>query len=405
MIEAEHFVEAARTRGFAWYAGVPCSFLTPFINYVIDDPSLTYVSAANEGDAVAAAAGAYIGGQYSVAMMQNSGLGNAVSPLTSLTYVFRIPLLIICTHRGAPGVQDEPQHELMGQITERLFDTMQIPWEVFPKTRDQIAPALARAVTHFERESRPYALIMQKGTVAPHVLRNRGLPSSNTGVDIGADMGAADLRANICRAARAREIVGTPINRAPPRISRAAALAQIIAVTPVRDTVLIASTGFTGRELYALSDRPNQLYMVGSMGCAPSLGLGLAMRRPDLRVFIIDGDGAALMRMGNMATIGTYGPPNLYHLLLDNEAHDSTGAQATVSGNMDFAAVAQACGYGYVMRAESADAIADLVRSEASGPRFLHLRIKTGTIENLPRPTVTPLAVLQRLRRHCAMPA
>ncbi len=380
MIEAEQFIEAARARGFAWYAGVPCSFLTPFINYVIDDPDLTYVSAANEGDAVAAAAGAYIGGQYGVAMMQNSGLGNAVSPLTSLTHIFRIPLLIICTHRGAPGVHDEPQHELMGQITERLFDTLQIPWEVFPQTRDEIAPALVRAITHFERESRPYALIMRKGTVAPHQLQARALPSTP----------------------RAAAIIGAAFNRATlPRVSRAQALARIIEVTPARDTVLIASTGFTGRELYALSDRPNQLYMVGSMGCASSLGLGLAMLRPDLRVFVIDGDGAALMRMGNMATIGTYGPSNLYHLLLDNEAHDSTGAQATVSGNVDFAAVALACGYGHVMRAESVDAIADLVATTAHGPHFLHLRIKTGTLENLPRPTITPSAVLQRLRQHC----
>ena len=380
MIEAEQFIEAARVRGFAWYAGVPCSFLTPFINYVIDDPDLTYVSAANEGDAVAAAAGAYIGGQYGVAMMQNSGLGNAVSPLTSLTHIFRIPLLIICTHRGAPGVHDEPQHELMGQITERLFDTLQIPWEVFPQTRDEIVPALVRAMTHFERESRPYALIMQKGTVAPHQLQARALPSTP----------------------RAAAIIGTAFDRATPvRVTRAQALARIIEATPARDTVLIASTGFTGRELYALSDRPNQLYMVGSMGCASSLGLGLAMRRPDLRVFVIDGDGAALMRMGNMATIGTYGPSNFYHLLLDNEAHDSTGAQATVSGNVDFAAVALACGYGHVMRAESVEAIADLVATTAHGPHFLHLRIKTGTLENLPRPTVTPSAILKRLRRHC----
>ncbi len=380
MIQAGQFVEAARTHGFAWYAGVPCSFLTPFINYVIADPGLTYVSAANEGDAVAAAAGAFIGGQYSVAMMQNSGLGNAVSPLTSLTHIFRIPVLIICTHRGAPGVHDEPQHELMGEVTERLFATMQIPWEVFPQTAAEIAPALARAVAHFQRESRPYALIMQKGTVAPHQLQNRGLPC----------------------AARAHEIEGAAFNRAlPPQLTRAAVLARIIEMTPPKDTVLIASTGFTGRELYALSDRPNQLYMVGSMGCASSLALGLAMNRPDLRVIVIDGDGAALMRMGNLATIGTYGQANLFHLLLDNEAHDSTGAQATVAGNVDFAAIAQACGYGLVRRGDSIAALTDFMTAATSGPRFLHLRIATGTIDNLPRPTITPPEVLQRLLQHC----
>ena len=117
MIEAGTFIEAARTRGFRRYVGVPCSFLTPFINYVINDETLAYLSAANEGDAVAIGAGAALGGQPAVVLMQNSGLGNAVSPLTSLTWVFRIPVLLIITHRGAPGLSDEPQHELMGSIT------------------------------------------------------------------------------------------------------------------------------------------------------------------------------------------------------------------------------------------------------------------------------------------------
>ena len=109
MIQAEDFVELARSFGLTRYTGVPCSYLTPLINYVINDGSLSYISSANEGDAVATAAGASIGGEGAIVMMQNSGLGNAVSPLTSLTYIFRIPVLIIASHRGAPGLQDEPQ--------------------------------------------------------------------------------------------------------------------------------------------------------------------------------------------------------------------------------------------------------------------------------------------------------
>ncbi|HEY9725058.1 MAG TPA: thiamine pyrophosphate-binding protein, partial [Chroococcales cyanobacterium] len=124
MIQAEEFVEAARHLGFGWYAGVPCSFITPFINYVINDTQLTYISSANEGDALATAAGAAIGGKRAVVMMQNSGLGNAVNPLTSLAYIFRIPLLLICTLRGDPQIEDEPQHQLMGQITGQLLETM-----------------------------------------------------------------------------------------------------------------------------------------------------------------------------------------------------------------------------------------------------------------------------------------
>src|ERR1700733_15067464 len=172
MIEARQVVEAARERGFRWYAGVPCSFLTPFINFVLQDPSLEYLSMTNEGDAVAFIAGIALGGDArlphgrGITMMQNSGLGNAVSPLTSLTWTFRLPQLLIVTWRGQPGTADEPQHALMGPITPQLLELMQIPWELFPAERSAIAPALERAVRHMEQSGRPYALVMPKGTVA-----------------------------------------------------------------------------------------------------------------------------------------------------------------------------------------------------------------------------------------------
>ena len=144
MIEAAQFVEAARERGFDWYAGVPCSYLTPFINYVLQDPTLHYVSAANEGDAVAFIAGVTLGaqnGRRGVTMMQNSGLGNAVSPLTSLTWTFKLPQLLIVTWRGQPGVSDEPQHQLMGPITPAMLDA------VFTRAQACSAPETDRPVT------------------------------------------------------------------------------------------------------------------------------------------------------------------------------------------------------------------------------------------------------------------
>src|SRR5438445_8131049 len=173
MIEARDFVAAARERGFEWYAGVPCSYLTPFINYVLQDPSLQYVSMANEGDAVALIAGVALAGGHrrGVAMMQNSGLGNAVSPLTSLTWTFRLPQLLIVTWRAQPGVPDEPQHALMGPITPTMLDTMEIPWETFPTDPAEVGPALDRAVAHMDATGRPYALVMQKGSVATYPLR------------------------------------------------------------------------------------------------------------------------------------------------------------------------------------------------------------------------------------------
>ena len=378
MIQAEDFVESARKLGFKHYTGVPCSFLTPFINYVINDPNLNYVSSANEGDALAAAAGAAIGGERSIVMMQNSGLGNAVSPITSLTWVFRIPMIIITTHRGAPGVKDEPQHELMGQITEDLFDTMQIPWKTFPTEKVEIAPALQRAVDYMQQHHRPYGFIMQKGTVSPHELKQKSI------VDI------SDRQTQRKQFESTKEIE-----------NRGKVLKHIIKLTPENESIVIATTGFTGRELFATEDRVNQLYMVGSMGCASSLGLGLALARPDLHVVIIDGDGAALMRMGNFATIGSYAGSNLTHLVLDNEAHDSTGAQATVSANVKFADIAQACGYSVSYEGNDLNLLDELFAlRNTDGPKFGHLKIKTGTMENLPRPDITPSKVLLRLMQH-----
>ena len=376
MIEASQFVGAAKRLGFDFWAGVPCSFLTPFINYTIGDTDLTYISAANEGDAVAASTGAALGGHRSVAMMQNSGLGNAVSPLTSLNQVFRVPLLLIITLRGEPGKPDEPQHELMGQITTELLETMRIPWDWFPDQDDLVENALQQAVEHMDTTGRPYALIMKKGMVEPYPLGQvQGFEKAS----------AQPMSADI------------PEGADFP--SRHEVLDSLVAAGNVQDTVLIASTGFSGRELYAIDDRPNQLYMVGSMGCASSLGLGLSLVRPDKKIIVIDGDGAALMRMGNMATIGAYGGANYYHILLDNRVHESTGGQMTVSSGVDFPAVAAACGYREVHRAGTdLRCVGEFLQAKA--PAFMCVNTRKGVPEGLPRPSVKPAEVARRLMNH-----
>jgi phosphonopyruvate decarboxylase len=165
--------------------------------------------------------------------------------------------------------------------------------------------------------------------------------------------------------------------------------------------VVLASTGFCGRELFALQDRPSHFYMVGSMGCVSAIALGLALSRPDLRVVALDGDGAALMRMGTFATIGAYAPPNLWHLLLDNAAHDSTGGQATVSRHISFAGIAAACGYASSLQTSELGKIAAwLDAAPLAGPRFACLLTRPGSPAALPRPTLGPVAVKERLRRH-----
>jgi phosphonopyruvate decarboxylase len=381
MIPAKAFVETAKMAGFSLYTGVPCSYVKPFINYVIDAPDLSYIGATNEGDAVAIATGAELGGKRAIAMMQNSGLGNAVSPLTSLNAIFRIPTLLIITLRGEPGgPKDEPQHELMGTITTKMLETMNVGWEYFPTEEKDVGSALEKAVSHMSKTSLPFAFVMKKDSVAPHKLTSK--PT-------------------------AREIVATfaspvsfPANVAD-RPSRTEALRAVQRALGPED-VVVATTGFTGRELYAGGDRPNQLYMVGSMGCASSFGLGLAWARPDRRVIVLDGDGALLMRMGALATLGYERPANLVHVLLDNEAHDSTGTQSTVTHSVDLGGAAIACGYPTVKRVTQANELEGAISDRSQGLRFLHLKTKPGAPDDLPRPKITPREVAERLRAHLA---
>ena len=184
MISAEAFLQSFRDAGFDFFTGVPCSFLTPVINRMISSTDYLYVAAASEGEAVAIAAGAWLAGKRTVFMCQNSGLGNAVNPLTSLNFPFRIPALAIITWRGGPGLKDEPQHELMGRITRQLLDVIEVPHALFPKRIDEIDGHLADANAYLDDKGLPYAFIMNKGDVAENDLgRDRKLPgwsSANT---------------------------------------------------------------------------------------------------------------------------------------------------------------------------------------------------------------------------------
>jgi phosphonopyruvate decarboxylase len=381
MIDAKEFVDRARARGFVLWAGVPCSYLTPLIDCTIGHPDVRWVASSNEGDAVATAAGAALAGQRAVAMMQNSGLGNAVNPLASLTHTLRIPVLLIVTLRGDPVLRDEPQHELMGEITERMLDELRIPWEYSPTDAAQIEPMLARACAHMDAARRPYALVMRKGSVSPHADGALARSPARRSAPIGARRGST-----------------------PPtceRPSRAQALRRLIDATSDDGSVLIATTGYTGRELAAIADRPNQLYVVGSMGCASSLALGISLAREDVRVVVVDGDGAALMRMGNFATIGAYGGDRLVHVVLDNEVHESTGGQPTVSHAISFAGVAAACGYGLALEGDEMSLLDELLLAEGvRGPRFAALKIRAGTKTEPPRPKLSPEEVSARFSDH-----
>lgn len=372
MLNAIDLCRDLAERGFGFFSGVPCSFLDSLINAA--SRQNRYVIATNEGDAVAIAAGAGVGGHRGVVLMQNSGLANAISPLTSLTWTFGLPVLGFVSLRGEPGIGDEPQHELMGRITTGLLDLMEIPWEYLSVDPKDIPRQLDRAAAVVE-SGRSFFFVVHKNSF-------QAVPR--------AEAPAWKGRAAIV----------------PPSVRAELPMRDDVlrAVSQWRDPgdLLIATTGKTGRELHDIADAAGNLYLVGSMGCAAPLGLGLALSRPDRRIVVIDGDGALLMRMGNLATLGRYAPANLLHLVLDNNAHDSTGGQATVSDSVDFPAAAAACGYARVVRAGGIAALVaalDAWRSQPM-PSFVHLHIAQGSKQQPGRPKLGPREVLQRLRQH-----
>jgi phosphonopyruvate decarboxylase len=362
--------EELKKLGYLYYSGVPCSYLKDLINYAIND--CEYVIAANEGDAVASCAGAYLAGTKSVFLCQNSGLTNAVSPLTSLNHIFKIPVLGFVSLRGEPGRPDEPQHELMGEITPALLELMKIEWEYLSGNDADIRRQLQKADAVI-RNNRSFFFIVKKGTLTEVSLRKQ--PSKRTGQ---------------------KHKTGRVKPDSLP--SRAAVLTRLNGLKDSK-TMLIATTGKTGRELYEIEDAPSNFYMVGSMGCASPLALGLAQVAPRLRVIAIDGDGAALMRLGSLATNGYYAPRNMLHLILDNNAYDSTGGQTTVSNNVDFIELAAAAGYPNAFYLHDLNELEMRIREwrQQQGLTLLYLKITGGSRDNLGRPQVKPYEVKERL--------
>ncbi|SDU33886.1 phosphonopyruvate decarboxylase [Stappia sp. ES.058] len=381
MIEATQFLDAARRQGIDFFTGVPCSFLTPLMNAAISDARTCYVGATSEGEAVAIAAGAWLAGRETAVMFQNSGLGNAVNPITSLNHPFEIPSLMVVTWRGEPGLKDEPQHEMMGQITQSLLDLVGARRLDFPGQADEVEPCLAEATRLMGETGQPVALVQPKGAVA-----SSG-PLQDLPVKAGPRAEILDFGVDV-PSARRIDTVETLASRLP------------------EGAAIIATTGHTGRELFTLGDDPRNLYCVGSMGGASAIGLGAALNC-EREIVVLDGDGAALMKLGNMATIGAQGPGNLTHVILDNGCHLSTGGQATVSPNVDFAGVAAACGYRFAARVCGIDAMKEAVEAALAtpGPRLLHVKVSTDSVEGLGRPTVAPRDVARRFRAYLAGPS
>lgn len=345
--------------------------MAPVMQRVQSSSHWHYVAAANEGDAVAIAAGAELGGVRSAVLMQNSGLGNAVNPLTSLAHTYRIPLLLLVSLRGDPEAEpDAPQHQLMGRITIPILESMEIPWEYLPSKTLSVSEALSRADRHLKKERRPFALVIRKGAF-------------NDGCSL--------------EAGPARRKTPVHSRALPSALHSRPEFLQALVQSTESGEVLLATTGYTGRELNDCADRENHFYMAGSMGCAASLGLGLALAKPQKRIFVLDGDAALTMRMGSLTAIGSQHPSNLLHIVFDNGVNESTGGQASPAQGLDFASIALACGYRRALVVNTPEQLCQALDLE--GPTLVQVPVLTAPQGASPRPSLGLDQVAQRLRR------
>lgn len=365
MISPKAFHAALADHGVTFLAGVPDSLLKEFCAYVDAAlPPENHVIAANEGSAVGLAAGHHLAtGTLPMVYMQNSGLGNAVNPLLSLTdpEVYALPMIILIGWRGAPGVKDEPQHIKQGRVTPALLEAMEVPWRELDGDPDAATDAAAWAAETARDRNGPVVLLVHKGAFDKAETRR---PATEPTADM---------------------------------MTREAAIA-LITGTIRADSTVVATTGMISRELYeqrgALGqDRASDFLTVGSMGHASQIALGIARAAPDKDVTCLDGDGAVLMHMGGMATIGASDTGHLLHIVLNNGVHDSVGGQPTVAGQVSLTGIAEACGYDHV--APSAVTEAD-IRDEVMtlthkpGRRFLEVRVRPGSRSDLGRPKESP---------------
>lgn len=358
--------------GADFFTGVPDSKLRPLVDYLMDtygSGGPSHIIAANEGSAAALAAGYHLAtGKTPLVYLQNSGLGNIVNPLLSLLHeeVYGIPCVFVIGWRGEPDLHDEPQHLVQGRLSLPLLETMGVKTMVLTH-----ATTLADAAAWI-KEQRSH---LAAGGQCAFLVREGALEYPKRKYGNAYALRREDVIARILDAAG--------------------------------DAVIVATTGKTGRELFELRERRGEdhahdFLTVGSMGHAGAIALGIALHRPEQRVLVLDGDGAALMHMGTMATIGAAAPSNLMHILLNNEAHESVGGAPTAAATaVLFPAVAVSLGYHIVKAAETEEelkrALAELQRADAL--TFLEIRTAVGSRADLGRPTTTPAENKEALMR------
>jgi phosphonopyruvate decarboxylase len=362
-IKPTDFYDQLASHGVEFFTGVPDSLLKEFC-LCIDDfiPKDKHIITANEGNAVALAAGYYLA-QKSLPLvyMQNSGLGNAVNPLLSLCDpdVYSIPVLLMIGWRGEPGVKDEPQHAKQGKVQLKLLESMDIPYEIISKDDDQFEMKILSAVETAKNENRPAVLLIKKGTFEKYSKEIQKFDDQ--------------------------------------RMKREEAL-EIILKNLDDNAIVVSTTGKTSREIFEIREKRGQSHeqdflTVGSMGHCSSIALGIALAKPHRQVVCIDGDGAMLMHLGSLTSIASLKPKNFRHILVNNEVHESVGGQETAAKNLDLSAIVEAMGSSKTFKAKTPTELKANITDfmECVGPSFLEVKIRPGSREDLGRPTIKPV--------------
>lgn len=345
-----------------FFAGVPDSLLSSFCDYLIKwrGVSEQHIIAANEGNCVGLAAGYYMAtGKVPIVYLQNSGIGNIVNPVVSLLNekVCRIPCLFFVGWRGEPGMSDEPQHRFQGEITHRILQDIGI---ITFTIESSVTPEKWREILKDTHE-----LLTQKKQVAFIFVKS----------SIESEKGTS--------------------NQNSYKIVRENAISEIVEMA--KDDFFVATTGKISRELFAVRETMEQKHerdflTVGAMGHCSSIALGIAMQKPENRIWCLDGDGALLMHMGSMAVIGASSPKNLVHVVFNNEAHESVGGYPTVMGSVDLRRVAEGMGYQRVYLVDSMEQLQNVLVEICNHNALTLLEIRTaiGSRKDLGRPTISP---------------
>lgn len=345
------------------FMGIPCSVFKSLINFIESDKTIKNYLCSSEGEAMGLAGGFALSGRIPVVYMQNDGYGNAINPLSSLHLLYKLPSLLLISWRGEPDKKDAPQHIVMGKTILTLLETFDIPYVILEDNIQVLQQTLKKAREHFQQNSTPFALIIRKGYFEDFVSTE-----SKTKKNLAIRLDYLKILDKFLKSS----------------------------------DILLGTTGFSGRELYLRFKQKNKFYMMGSMGCIAAIGLGIAQTFSQRNIFVIDGDGALLMKMGTLSTIGHYKPKNFIHLCFDNQEYESTGGQATCSSTINFIEIARASGY------ETSRSISDIEQfnkllteiDQFKKPLFIHIRIKSGTMEKLARPSESPEEMKTKFMNH-----